>query len=228
MHAELIQLDQYPDLETDWHRLEQECDCPPFLSWAWTGTWLGNIPQDLGVEVFRATDAHGKVIALGLMVDTPERGLKRLFGARALRLQETGCSDIDEITLEYAGLLVRRDEQVAVYSAFFDALSRRRRNWRSLELSASLHADTIRMALPDRLLAFSTRKSPACFVDLEELRSNGQDYLSCLGKNTRRTLRNAKAQYEKEGELRIEIATTPETALEYLGEMRKLHDVYWY
>lgn len=228
MHAELIKLDRYPELESDWRGLEQQCDCPPFLSWAWTGTWLRNLPPEIAVEVFRATDTGGKVVALGLIVDTPEQGIKRLFGTRALRFQETGCSDIDDITLEYSGLLVRQDDRVRAYSAFFGLLSKRRRNWRSLELSASLHADAIRNALPSSLLAFSIRESPTYFVNLDELRSNGQEYLSCLGQNTRRTLRKAKALYEKEGELRIEIATDPETAVEYLWEMRKLHDDYWH
>lgn len=228
MHAELIKLDLYTDLESDWRRLEQKCDCPPFLSWAWAGTWLRGIPHDLGVEVFRATDGHGKVVALGLIVDAPERGLKRLFGSRALRLQEAGCNDIDSITVEYSGLLSRHDQRIEAYSAFFDLLSRRRRNWRAFELSASLHANAIRNALPDGLQAFSLRESTAHFIDLHELRSKDQDYLSCLPRKTRQTLRKAKAQYEKEGELSVEVATTPETAHVYLGEMRKLHDRYWH
>ena len=123
VHTELLAPDQCPGLEADWTTLAAAHGVSPFSSWAWVSTWLRNLPADVSPRVFRARDPHG-VLALGVIVSAPERGIGRLFGRRSLLLQETGDPMLDEITIEYAGLLVRDNLHAQAYRALFSHLGR--------------------------------------------------------------------------------------------------------
>jgi CelD/BcsL family acetyltransferase involved in cellulose biosynthesis len=224
--GELIPLDRCPTLEADWRALEHIADGSPFTCWAWVSVWLRHLPPRFRPLVFRAQDDAG-LFALGLLVDVPERGVRRLFGNRSVHLQETGDIDLDEVTIEYAGLLTRRGAEPLAYAALFDSLCAHDRRWRSLRISASTHAMAIADALPETLCAFRWHSSPSCFVDLAAVRAAGGDYIASLGSSTRAGLRKTQRGYEKLGALQVEVATEPALALAWLDELRVLHEHYW-
>jgi CelD/BcsL family acetyltransferase involved in cellulose biosynthesis len=226
VRAELITLDGCPDLAAEWEALADRADCSPFVAWPWVSTWLDNLPPTCRPRVFRAGDDEGP-LALGLLADVPERGLRRVFGARSLALQETGDSDVDAITLEYGGLLVRRGREAVGYGALFDAVSAEGRSWRRLRISGCTAPGAVRAGLPPHLDAFSVASSPCYVVDLAELRRTQADYPSQLGSRTRPGLRRTRRQYEALGELRLDVASDADTALAWLDEMRLLHERHW-
>ncbi|MGA8278301.1 MAG: GNAT family N-acetyltransferase [Rhodanobacteraceae bacterium] len=224
--GELVTVEKYPDLGSDWVSLEGVADGSPFTSWAWVSVWLRHLPARYRPMVFRACDPTG-LVALGLLVDVPERGIKRLFGNRSIRMQETGATDLDEVTIEYTGLLIRRGAETRAYAALFDELTRRDRRWRSLRISASSHARAVCEALPRPLCAFSANTQPCYLVDLAQLRREGGNYPACLSSRTRNLLRKTRRAYEALGPVRMAVAHEPRQALDWLGEMRMLHDRHW-
>ena len=127
-------LAEYPDLADDWMRLQAQSDGTPFTHWHWISTWLEQLPADIVPRVFRIEDAEG-LLALAVAVDAPERGKGRFFGRHSLRLQETGMDALDEISVEYSGLLVRRGGEVAAYAALFRALEGHWEGWRRFRIS---------------------------------------------------------------------------------------------
>jgi CelD/BcsL family acetyltransferase involved in cellulose biosynthesis len=224
--GELIALERYPALADDWRMLEAAAETTPFTSWAWVSVWLRHLPARFRPVVFRARDAAG-VFALGVLVDMPERGLRRLFGERSVHLLETGDADVDEVTVEYAGLLLRRGAETRGYAALFETLAAREQRWRGLRISASTHSTAILDALPDTLRAFRAHASPSYLVDLAALRSRGDDYVASLGQSTRSGLRQTRRAYEKLGPIRAEVAGDAGQALEWLDALRVLHERYW-
>jgi CelD/BcsL family acetyltransferase involved in cellulose biosynthesis len=75
--------------------------------------------------------------------------------------------------------------------------------------------------------AFSAHEQPSYLVDLAAVRSAGGDYIAALGSNTRTGLRKTKRAYEAHGDVRAELANSPEQALEWMRELRTLHERYW-
>jgi CelD/BcsL family acetyltransferase involved in cellulose biosynthesis len=224
--AQLIAIDDCVDLASDWRALEAMSDGSPFTAWPWISVWLGHLPPYIRPYVFRASDAAG-LVALALLVDAPKRALRRLFGVRSLLLQETGVSDIDEITIEYTGLLMRRGSERSAYSALFETLLRTPQ-WQSLRISASAHAQPVMAALPNEMRAFSVSEQPSYLTDLAAIRDGGGDYLAALRKSTRSGLRRTRRAYEAHGEIKVEVARDPRQALDWLKELRTLHQSYWH
>ncbi len=224
--GKLLALDQCPSLGEEWRALEALANGSPFTSWSWVSTWLRHLPQRYLPTVFRCHDARG-VMALALLVDAPERGARRLLGARSIHLQETGDLELDELTIEYAGVLARPGFERLAYALLFEALDTHDRNWRRLRISASADAAAISASLPAPLCARSAHASASCFVDLAELRASGRDYLESLGRSTRSGLRQTRRHYQKLGALRIDDAADVGETLEWLDELGRLHGAYW-
>ena len=221
--AELIRLDEYPDLGADWRALEESAESSPFAAWPWVSTWLRNLPPRIAPLVFRARDEKG-LVALALIAHASGT-IRQALGGNWL-MQETGNHDIDEITIEYAGLLARRGTRETSYRALFDVLTRTRR-WHSLRISASLDAVPIAAALPARARAFATIVRPSYLVDLAHVREQGGDYIAQLGSSTRYGLRRTRRAYEALGPIRCEVATDATQALEWFEALRTLHTDYW-
>jgi len=223
--AELIPLDDYPDIGGDWRRLEADAEASPFIAWPWVSVWIKHLPGRIAPFVFRVRDERG-IVALALLVYGRERGIRGLLGGRSMRLQETGDLDLDGITIEYSGLLARRGQEQACYRALFDTLAAKR-FWHTLRMSATADTAIIRAALPPPLRAFSVIERPSYFVDLAALRADGSSYIDSRGASTRSGLRRTQRAYEKHGPIEIRAAADATEALAWLDELRVLHERYW-
>lgn len=226
VRGELLPLDRCPDLASEWTRLEHGVECSPFSSWHWVSNWLEQLPGDVRPLVFRASDAQG-VVALALLVDSAERGGARVFGRRSWHLQETGDPELDEITVEYAGLLAPADRLEAAYRALFDALGRLPRDWRRLRISTSAQGEAIAAALPDGLQATSVLARPCYRVDLAAVREAPGGYLEVLGRKARGALRQTLRAYEELGPLQVATTRDPVQALDWFDAFETLHTEYW-
>ena len=226
MMHELVPLEGCADLAIEWRGLEVCANGSPFTSWAWVSVWLRHLPAELQPLVFRVRDDSG-LVALGVLVVRRTQGLLRLFGAQTLLLQETGNAELDGVTLEFSGLLLRRGEEVRGYAALCECLAAQRRSWRRLRISASTHGPDLVSALPASLLAYSTHSRRSYSVDLAALRASGRDYIPSLGPTTRAKLRRTLRAYGVLGELRVDIANEAGLALDWLAQMRELHTRYW-
>ncbi|WP_394696771.1 GNAT family N-acetyltransferase [Pseudoxanthomonas japonensis] len=219
-------LAEYPDLADDWMRLQAQSDGTPFTHWHWISTWLEQLPAHIVPRVFRIEDAEG-LLALAVAVDAPERGKGRFFGRHSLRLQETGMDALDEISVEYSGLLVRRGGEVAAYAALFRALEGHWEGWRRFRITATAHGPHIASALPAGLHCYCVLSQPCCRVDLDRLRDSGKGYVDSLKRNFRHHLRQSLRAYEAHGALKVEVADSVGQALAWLDELRTLHERRW-
>lgn len=213
-------------LEHAWRHLEAAADGGPFLSWHWVSTWLRLLPAHVQPWLFSARDGHD-VVAFGLLVEVAETGVKRMFGNCSLHLQETGDPELDEITIEYAGLLVRSGQEVRAYAALFDLVNERFPALRALHASGSIHGHWISDALPEAFSAYDLHADQSCYADLEHVRAMGGDYLKALSKSTRAGLRRTERSYASLGALDIAVAEDPEQALAWFEGLRELHTRYW-
>lgn len=217
---------EYPDLAADWVRLQLQADGTPFTHWHWVSTWLERLPRHVVPRVFRVQDAQG-LLALALLVDSAEQGNGRFFGRHSLRLQETGIAALDEISVEYAGLLVRRGGEVAAYAVLFRELAENWRGWRRFRITATADGPHIAAALPPGLHGYSVHRQPSYRIDLSGLRASGRSYLDSLKRDFRHHLRQTRRAYEGHGALQVEVADSAERALAWLDELRVLHERRW-
>lgn len=226
IRGEWLELSQYPGLAGDWTSLQAQADGSTFNSWGWVSTWLEQLPARVVPRVFRARDADG-VLALALAVEKPERWPVRLFGRGSLLLQETGDSMLDEVSIEYTGLLARRGAEDAAYRSLFSTLQGQWAGWRRFRMTATAEAPRISAALPASLRAYCVHSAPAYRVDLDALRARGESHVSSLGRNARHNLGQTRRAYQAHGPLRVDVAGDAATALEWLEAMRVLHERRW-
>nr|WP_255703405.1 GNAT family N-acetyltransferase [Lysobacter sp. GX 14042] len=223
----MIGLERYPDLGVDWTALEAQARGAPFTSWAWVSAWLRNLPDGVAPLVFRARDSGG-LLALALLVAAPEHGVGRLFGRRSLYLQETADPVLDEVTIEYAGLLAREGCARPAYAALFQVLAGLRRDWRRLCISTSADAGAVAAALPPALRAASTLARPCHYVDLARVRAEPGGYKAVLGRKVRGSMRQTVRDYARFGPLQAEVAADVPTALAWFDALQDLHTRYWH
>jgi CelD/BcsL family acetyltransferase involved in cellulose biosynthesis len=224
--ADLLLAHEYPRLADDWLRLEASADSSPFSSWAWISTWLDHLPARFKPLVFCARDDEGP-LGMGLVVAAAARSWRRLLGGHILYMQETGDPVLDRLTIEFGGLVTRRGAETRAYASFFRKLSKRHR-WRALKISASTQSALVLSTLPAHFRAFLSQRRPSYLVDLAGLRDTRRGYIESLGSGSaRHKLRRTLRDYGKLGELRMEIATDADRALEYLGELTVFHEQYW-
>lgn len=225
LRGELVPLERCGGLAGDWIALQRRVECSPFSSWHWVSTWLELLPPDVRPLVFSAFDGE-RVVALALLVAAPERGWARLAGRRSWHIQETGDPALDEITMEYGGLLAAPEDIEASYRALFEALGGLPNDWRRLCITTSVQAPEIQAALPGNMRGSSACTRASYVVDLSQVREAG-GYPEVLGRNSRSSLRQTLRAYEAIGPLRAEVAGDVETALSWFDGFETLHTRYW-
>ena len=212
------------EVERDWRELEARSDRSFFTSWSWIGTWLSALPSNIRPELLRV-QSQGRTVALGVLV---RRFLRRhgVFSSRALFLNSTGDPRLDELTIEYNGLLCERGfEQEAAQACVEFLLSRD--NWDEWFLDGLQDAGLANRGPVDGVRWVSSRHAKCYYVDLGALRRSGGEYLSLLGSSTRHNIRRSIREYEKLGPLVLETASSPEQASAFLSGLRQLHQAHW-
>ena len=219
----LAPVDDIAQIEPIWRTLQERSECSYFLSWIWIGTWLRQLPPHIRPMLFVARES-GSVVGLAIMIANRLRR-HRVIGSRALFVNTTGDEALDEITIEYNGLLAEphRREQVTVAALNFLTAN----GWDEVFINATQVSDAFCLLHGDHWKIRRRIASNAYGVDLRELRRTGKKYLDTLGSSTRYEMRRALRAYEKLGPLRVEAARTQEEADSWFAELRRLHQMYW-
>ncbi len=210
-------------LEQMWTDLERRADINFFLSWGWIGTWIEQAGLPDFVLVGRAND---QLVCLGLLRKKVQwrHGFVR---SRMLFLNQTGVPDQDVIQIEYNGFLCdrrfahvgpeaiaagRRSDVIGSFDEFHIGGVTEGRYEEARHLGWNAHVHSLK---------------GTAFVDLRELRENGEEYLASLSSNTRYQIKRAIKIYESRGPLRLEPARTTEEALAFFDELGVLHQATW-
>ena len=212
-------------LASTWQQLETEANASFFTSWAWIGTWLTHLPSNV-VPRLLTIRRNGVCLALGLFV--ARRQFRHgLMPVRQWYLHETGVPLLDELTIEYNGLLVRRGDEDFATNACLDFFLRDRHDWDELHLPGVAPTASIETHAARTRLSVHNAPRPCHFVDLAALRDTQQDYMAALSANSRYQVRAALRAYEQSGAVTLTAAQTAAEARAFLDAMAELHQAYW-
>ena len=224
LRVTLLKLPDLFDLERDWRDLEGRSDRSFFVSWSWIGAWLRALPSSTRLELLRV-ESQGSTVALGILVSNLVKR-HRVFSSRALFLNSTGNPELDQLTIEYNGLLCERGFEMDAARSCVEYLASHD-DWDEWFIDG-LHGvgPTRDVTVPG--VRWVTRRQTKChYVDLESLRRAGGHYLDLLGANTRYNIRRSIREFEKVGPLVLECASTQEQASTFLARLKPLHQAYW-
>lgn len=215
-------------LEGKWRELEQRSSCSFFQSWTWIGAWLSQLPETSRLYLLEVFDGE-RLIGLAVF---GARTLSRhgFVRSRALLLHETGSPEMDRMTIEYNSILAETGREGEVVIAGVDGVGNAEFACDELMVSG-VEAGAFEMwgraVRGKRWRIVPNRESNCYFVDLDALRKRGGDYLAQLSANTRQQVRRSMKAYEKSGSLELSVASSAETAVEYLHALQQLHDAHW-
>lgn len=188
-------------LAARWRDLETRSNPSFFQSWTWTG---GLAPERFPNPVLAEARSDGRVIALALFNRT----------GRILHLGESGDRAIDDIYIEFNGVLVEAGQPASLSTACLDA-ARAANAW----LPGGLVLSGVQAPPPE---TSRVRAVEAPFADLSAV-----PFLDSRTANTRQQIRRSDRSYAESGPLTLERAATPEAALAFLDALAVLHQAAW-
>lgn len=211
-------------IEPKWRALEVLADCSFFLSWSWIGTWLRLVANRTSLLLYECR--HGdELVALGVVSGDLVRR-RKLFRSRTFSLNEAAQSDLN-VFIEYNGLLARSGYEAPALEQFIGDLARHDRGWDELRLTN----------LPQRQWATlkTLRTGARLVLDVEHATwitpldevSGQESLLLRMSANRRSKIRRTFKEYEKQGALCVDNATTPGEALDYFRSLGVLHTARW-
>lgn len=229
MEIELINLPSLDQLELEWRDLERRSDISFFTSWSWIGAWLHTLPASVHPMLLRA-HLHGKTMGLGVLVGSVMLKAK-CVPVKVWRLNETGRSALDKITIEYNGLVIDDGVQHVLEPMMVQYLMDHRGNWDELQFNALRRPTTTRLRMPKSSMGISkTRitklRQPAYQVCLTDTRNAGS-HLQLIKQKARYHIRRSLSTYEKIGPVTLTVASTLDQALSFLERLKHFHRAHW-
>ena len=214
-------------IERDWRTLESLGQTTFFQSWEWIGSLLESVPPASLPDVLRVSQSDRLV---GICLLWPALHRRRGFvRSRSLHLNETGDPEIDRLTIEHNGVLSAPGMKTEVAYAILRHLSKVK-DWDEVQLGglgAADHTAWQQATLATGLLWRIRWDKETYFVDLDQVRSRGDSYLSALSANTRYQARRAMRRCGERGALLYETASTVNEAIDWLRCLADLHQAQW-
>jgi CelD/BcsL family acetyltransferase involved in cellulose biosynthesis len=216
-------LEHSEELRQEWLDLQARADCSYFLSWGWIGTWLRQIAIMLRPVVVRVW--HGEQL-VGLAVFVPKAIKRRIvFRASALFLNEYPF-DINNMVIEYNGLLAARGHESAVYTETVRHLIRKYKHYDEFHFGAIAEGadlDNLVKAGVNHAVFIINEDSTAWQVDLDVLDPGIDAFVATLSKNRRTQLRRSLRLYEEQGPLSLIEAQDTDQALAFFDGLEVMH-----
>lgn len=210
-----------------WCDLEPSCDASFFQSWGWIGAWLRSLPVSTPLRGIIA-ETDGELTGLAVLARATVTR-HRLLRSNALFLNEAGIAGYDFI-IEHNGFLLKSGSEQPTLNACLHFLATEVDGWDEIFISGIRQDSPLFQSavLAEHNIQLRVlRTSSSRYVDLEELRQSGRDYLDTLSSNTRYQVRRALRKHETAGPLTLNVATTLEQAHAYFDRMKELHQAYW-
>lgn len=222
-----VRMDPLPDrswLELQWRELESRSACSFFLSWSWINQWLALIGQQYPLSLITV---HHRRRLVGMGLVTARRRFLGL-GPLHLRLHEVGDREIDNLTIEYNGLLTEAGKERLCLTAMIDHLARQDSRWSTLFLPGVeepvIDWDAPALADLERRISRQVTRQ----VDLDAIREGGKPYLEQLSPNNRSAIRRTERKIAREyGDLQFSVAQDPDQRVAWFREMAALHQAHW-
>jgi len=211
-------------LETQWRALEEQSVCSFFQSWSWISAWLQLIGMRAGLSVYECYKDEN-LIALGIVSQDMIRR-RQLFRSRVISINEVSNTDLN-MFIEYNGLLTIKGCEAEALQQLICDLDVCDSSWDELNFTNIPHE--IYSGLYFERLNLRPIQDTQCTPWIASLENAAEldAIINRLSRNRRWQIRRSIKEYEKEGPLRIEAATTVEEALNYFHLLGILHTERW-
>jgi CelD/BcsL family acetyltransferase involved in cellulose biosynthesis len=195
----------------------------PFLSLAWTGSWLAVFGRRLRSIQLRVMDGEREVIGTCLL--TPRIRRWAVIPHVRVHLNTDGENEIESVIVEHNALLAVAGTEDVVAQAVAQHMCARRIDEFRVAGAGVAEVDRLTRAFVGWTADVEWHDAP--FVDLNALRGSGRTHLDVLSRNSREQLRRSLARYTARGPLRIEAAQTVDDADAMFVDLIRLHEARW-
>lgn len=225
--VKIRQLPNMGELEPIWRDLECRSKGVFFVSWAWIGVWLANLPNCLSLRLMQA-EICGRIVGLGILARGQSKKKGNIPYCATEYLHETGVRDFDMV-IEHNDFLLDDSCEVEARSAMIDHWLHQVDRVSELNVPGTSNGAWLSEFVdPGRygMKRFDmTMKSHA--MNLEEVRRVGGDPMILLDGRTRAKIRRAMREYATMGELHIAMASNVVEGLEWFDALEILHQKRW-
>jgi CelD/BcsL family acetyltransferase involved in cellulose biosynthesis len=225
LHVSSRRLPPLGELESAWVELQARSNASFFLSWRWIETWLRWLPATCSTELVEVHE-DSRPIALAILVRSKQARARGLIRTRSLHLHASGIEQLDDLTIEYNGLLAERNRESESAAALLAFLLSGDASWDELFLDG-IDPKFLPSAPPASVGRLVNREVPVHWVDLHAARHAKGGYLSLIGTNTRYQIRASTRHFEKQGPLQIHAAASAAQALAFLNGIKTLQTPRW-
>tara|TARA_R110001592_G_scaffold319321_1_gene596882 strand:- start:36813 stop:37922 length:1110 start_codon:yes stop_codon:yes gene_type:complete len=219
----VIPLREYSSLSSDWLFLEQKSEASFFLSWSWVGTWLECYSHE--VDVLRVT-LGDDIVGLCLLTKSVFTQWQR-FTSNRLHFHQTGSAELDQVWIEYNGVLCATDHDCNIHALVMPFLVKHYPDWDELVVGAVSRAIAETLQKSSGLSRLDLWYSPSYGVDLKNLNTKNIDFLESLSRNSRYQIRRSLRMYERQGGIRLKFAENEAEAQSFFHEIAPLHMEKW-
>ncbi len=223
-------LDALSDLdaiERLWKQVLATGEASFFLSWEWLSTWLETLPRSEKVDLVVGYIGHEPVLVYFLGRRNINR--KGIFRYRLASLNSTGSEYLDELTIEYNGVLIAPQLQIDIIQ---EISSNAVDDWDELYLpgladTLCREVDLLKEAGEQDFIVEIESENNSYYVELEKVRAAEMNYAGLLSSNRRQQIRRSIREYSKTGEIQTHVAKTSGEALNMLDALAELHQREW-
>ncbi|WP_457670719.1 GNAT family N-acetyltransferase [Thiolapillus sp.] len=215
------------EVEMIWKRMLAKSKASFFLSWEWISTWLETLPGDERVDLI--VGYLGDEPALACFLGRKRRTKRGIFYYKLASLNSTGDEYLDELTIEYNSILAIPQLNTNALQGIIDGDVN---EWDELYLpgavgSLCIEIDRLRGGVESGYIIEVEKDSNSYYVELEKVRNASMDYAGLLSSNRRQQIRRSIREYNKTGEIGIDVAQTLGEALQMLNGLVELHQREW-
>jgi CelD/BcsL family acetyltransferase involved in cellulose biosynthesis len=224
-----ISLEESPALDTLkrlWLDLQAHSEHSFFQSWYWVGCWLQILPKDIPSKLLVAR-FEKEIVGLAVLVEHNDRRRFGLIRSRTLYLHQTGCPDLDRLSIDHNGFLAHRRHAGLVRDACLNFFAEGLRTGRWDEVVLAQVPPSYATAANGLAAKIRQLRSVCHFIDLTMVRERHDEYLQWLSKRARRQIRRTIRKYSEHGPIVVEEAHTLRDAKSFFEEMVALHQVTW-
>lgn len=209
-----------------WTALLDKCPHSYFTSWGWISTWLNSLPKNLDLQLIVGFQQENPIIAF--FIGRSSKKKYKLITTQVISLNSTANRYFDELTIEHNSMLFDPAYALNINDVFEYLKSMSWHEFRMPGASSNFISSFNLLNNTNHMYYLMIdRDTNSFFVELPKIRETGMNYLQLLSANKRSQIRRSIKQYELEGQIQINEASTPQEALTMLEQLALLHQQEW-
>jgi CelD/BcsL family acetyltransferase involved in cellulose biosynthesis len=213
------------ELERLWGELATAGNVSSFTSWHWIHCWLQELRSTGDYRLLRVSRGS-RTIGAGILVITNVQRPNRL-ARRVVHLHATGDAECDSVHIEQNDIVCTEPANAEIYEAIIHCLMTGTERWDEIELRGVMHGELWLRAASDHQMLVEHTAVPAPRIIFDALPDGAPVWASVAERKVRYELRRALSDYGKLGTLRLDEPSSATDALQFLAELRALHDARW-